>query len=169
MIVFATLDRDQVLASWQNYTVWLFTLSGILILVIVIFILNFSRQQQKLTLSYQQQKELACTDKLTGLHNRRHLQDVAVTEIKYAKLRNTPISILLIDVDHFKQVNDTYGHMAGDLALQKITKQIKAMFRHSDILIRFGGRNFYCYCLIQAQRALTYWLKNLGEKLKYLN
>ncbi len=142
LIVFATLSEVQALASWRNYTIWVFILSMLLIFVVLSFIASFARQQRLLTVSYQKQKDYAQKDNLTGLHNRRYLQEVAPLEIKYAKLKDSPLTLALIDLDHFKKVNDTYGHLVGDQVLKDFAQLVKSMFRQSDILVRFGGEEF---------------------------
>jgi diguanylate cyclase (GGDEF)-like protein len=86
--------------------------------------------------------ESAVTDPLTRLYNRRYLNDRLAGEFAYSERHGTPLSILLIDVDHFKPVNDTYGHSAGDVVLRVLAGSIKRMVRAEDIVARFGGEEF---------------------------
>lgn len=79
------------------------------------------------------------TDPLTGLYNRRYLERRLKEEIERARRYKLPLSILLMDIDHFKQVNDTYGHNRGDAVLVEICKLIRKTVRVSDIVARFGG------------------------------
>jgi len=81
-------------------------------------------------------------DPLTDTYNRRYLENILPLIISNAKRRNDKVGFLMIDIDHFKQVNDTYGHKAGDTVLQKIAKLIAHSIRQSDILIRYGGEEF---------------------------
>jgi len=85
---------------------------------------------------------LAQTDPLTGLKNRLSLEKVAAREIGRAERQGGPLAIMLIDVDHFKQVNDERGHDAGDHALRVIAKLIGGVIRDGDIAFRFGGEEF---------------------------
>ncbi len=87
-------------------------------------------------------KELASTDVLTGLMNRRAFMEEAQAKFKLAKRYQRPLSFLMIDIDHFKRVNDTYGHQAGDVALVETSKTIKNCLRETDILGRIGGEEF---------------------------
>lgn len=79
------------------------------------------------------------TDSLTGLYNRRYLDRRLEEELDRAKRYALPLSILLVDIDHFKTVNDTYGHQAGDLVLGYLGKLVLNAVRTSDIAARYGG------------------------------
>jgi len=81
-------------------------------------------------------------DPLTGLFNRRYLETIIPTLIASAKRRNEKIGFLMIDMDYFKKVNDTYGHKAGDMVLQTLGEILKNSIRKSDIAIRYGGEEF---------------------------
>lgn len=82
---------------------------------------------------------LSQIDSLTGLWNRRHLEESLESEFKRAKRYDQELSIIIIDLDHFKNVNDTYGHMAGDEVLRQISFRIKAYQRETDFIGRYGG------------------------------
>jgi diguanylate cyclase (GGDEF)-like protein len=86
---------------------------------------------------------LAYLDGLTGVPNRRRLDEYLGDEFKRAIRSNTPLSIIMLDVDHFKQYNDTYNHSAGDFCLQRIANAIKATLRRpADLVARYGGEEF---------------------------
>jgi diguanylate cyclase (GGDEF)-like protein len=82
------------------------------------------------------------TDSLTGLHNRRFLEEFAATLVSSMQRRKSQMSILMLDLDYFKMVNDTYGHDAGDLVLKALAKTMQASVRASDLVIRYGGEEF---------------------------
>lgn len=82
---------------------------------------------------------LSKTDALTGLWNRRHLEETLEAEFKRAKRYNHKLSIMIVDLDHFKSINDTYGHMAGDEVLRQISAEIKECQRETDFIGRYGG------------------------------
>jgi diguanylate cyclase (GGDEF)-like protein len=82
---------------------------------------------------------LAITDGLTSLYNRRHFQDTLESEIRRAQLQGRLLSLLLIDIDHFKQYNDRHGHPEGDAALQRVAAQVTKGIRSSDMAFRYGG------------------------------
>ena len=90
----------------------------------------------------KQAENLARTDALTGLNNRRAFFDKAEPLFAYCKRNQQPISALMLDVDHFKNINDSYGHAAGDIALRNLAQLIKTHLRDSDIPCRFGGEEF---------------------------
>ncbi len=81
-------------------------------------------------------------DELTGLYNRRYLREYAEHEIKRARRYNSSFSILLLDLDNFKEINDTLGHLKGDLALKKFANILIETIRESDIAARYGGDEF---------------------------
>lgn len=85
---------------------------------------------------------LARTDYLTGLFNRRHFIELAERELARALRYQEPLSVLMIDIDHFKEVNDTWGHDSGDVVLQRIAHLIRDELREEDILGRIGGEEF---------------------------
>ena len=87
-------------------------------------------------------EELAIRDELTGLYNRRYLMDALEREKKRADRTGRLFSIIMLDVDHFKRVNDTYGHLQGDVVLKAVAKAMQAAFRANDFSARYGGEEF---------------------------
>lgn len=89
-----------------------------------------------------QLEKLSRTDKLTGLANRGYWQERLVQAFSLFKRYQTPHCLIMFDIDHFKKVNDTYGHLAGDLVIQDIASLLSASVRSSDIAGRYGGEEF---------------------------
>lgn len=87
-------------------------------------------------------ERLACTDDLTGLNNRRAFFTHAEQALKQARRYRTPTALVMFDIDHFKQINDTYGHAAGDEALRALAANISNEVREADVLARLGGEEF---------------------------
>ena len=87
-------------------------------------------------------RELASTDSLTGLLNRRTLMELLRIEVSRARRKGTPLSIAVVDLDDFKHINDTYGHVVGDKALIELTKVMRRNLRATDLIGRFGGEEF---------------------------
>ena len=87
-------------------------------------------------------RHLALVDELTGLYNRRGLLVLAEKKIAEARRQNRPLFVLYLDVDGFKQVNDTYGHAEGDAVLRQVATILQSTFRASDIIARLGGDEF---------------------------
>ncbi|WP_176847064.1 diguanylate cyclase [Roseicitreum antarcticum] len=81
-------------------------------------------------------------DALTGLWNRRYLDDHLGAEVSALRRRPGALSLLMVDIDHFKHINDTYGHPVGDSVIQEVAEEIKQMSRKSDIVCRYGGEEF---------------------------
>jgi len=96
----------------------------------------------KRALLYQQMERLATTDGLTSLNNHRRFQELLDQELNRADRYNRPISLLLLDIDHFKKFNDTYGHPVGDQVLREISSCIKNSVRKTDVPARYGGEEF---------------------------
>jgi len=86
--------------------------------------------------------ELSLKDPLTGLSNRRYFQNVLMREIEAVTRSGEPSLLLMLDIDHFKKVNDTYGHPAGDAVLQAVAKTLTKCVRPMDTVARFGGEEF---------------------------
>jgi diguanylate cyclase (GGDEF)-like protein/PAS domain S-box-containing protein len=89
-----------------------------------------------------QLRELATRDYLTHAHNRRHFMDVALAEVDRARRHGEPLSLCMVDCDHFKAVNDRYGHAVGDRVLRMLADTARRVLRSSDVLGRFGGEEF---------------------------
>jgi len=87
-------------------------------------------------------REQAIHDALTGLFNRRYLEETLPRELASARRRSAPMSVILLDVDHFKAINDTHGHQAGDRTLQQLAKLLDNSTREGDIACRYGGDEF---------------------------
>jgi diguanylate cyclase (GGDEF)-like protein/PAS domain S-box-containing protein len=87
-------------------------------------------------------REQAIRDSLTGLFNRRYLNETLAREIIRAERENIPLSVIMADIDHFKMINDTYGHQVGDKFLIEIASQMKNHARGSDMVCRYGGEEF---------------------------
>jgi diguanylate cyclase (GGDEF)-like protein len=88
---------------------------------------------------YSETKHLAITDSLTGLYNRHYLQENIDREYTRAIRYTTSISVAMIDIDHFKRINDTYGHQFGDYVIREISIIINNCLRKTDLVFRYGG------------------------------
>ena len=86
--------------------------------------------------------KMAVVDALTGANNKRFFEERAQEEFSYHFRNKTPLSLMMFDIDHFKKVNDTYGHPAGDYVLSEISKLTKSVIRNEDIFARYGGEEF---------------------------
>lgn len=103
-----------------------------------------ARIKTHITLKQQRDllKTMAVSDQLTGLYNRHHLTDALIRKVARANRHDYPLSVIIIDIDHFKNVNDTYGHLTGDDILREVGEVIGSVARKEDIAARFGGEEF---------------------------
>lgn len=100
------------------------------------------QRTQELKEATDQLEELARTDTLTDIHNRYSIMKILDAEVDRAKRYANPLTLLMYDVDHFKRVNDTHGHRAGDSILYNLTQVVKNSLRDIDIVGRYGGEEF---------------------------
>lgn len=100
------------------------------------------RYTERLRDNVQMSIEMAITDALTGLHNRRYMESHLSTLVEQAELRGKPLTVLVLDIDYFKSVNDTHGHDAGDDVLREFSQRLKKSIRGIDLACRYGGEEF---------------------------
>jgi diguanylate cyclase (GGDEF)-like protein len=110
----------------------------------------------------QRLREQAVTDPLTGVYNRRHLFAHGSELFAQARRYNRPTAAILFDVDHFKRINDTYGHVAGDEVLKSITGSVGGVLRKPDVLARYGGEEF---AILLPETDMT-GAANLAERIR---
>ena len=100
------------------------------------------RFQERLLANHEASLAMALTDNLTGLFNRHYFTSHFEGLLRHAREQNRPIAVVMLDVDHFKSVNDTYGHAAGDQVLKELARRIQAGVRNFDLIARLGGEEF---------------------------
>ncbi len=123
-----------------------------------------TNQELKITQSNLNEASiLATTDPLTNLSNRRNSMDQFDLMITAAKLEDKPLGIIMLDIDHFKQVNDTLGHQAGDIVLKQVAQLLSENARDNDIVGRIGGEEFLILCK-NADVDTTY---KVAERIRY--
>lgn len=105
--------------------------------------------------------QLATTDGLTGLFNRRHFLELAEKEAQTSLRYKTPLSLIMFDIDHFKQINDSFGHAIGDEVLRELAKRVRQTLRETDFAGRLGGEEFAVICHVSPQNAYI-----LAERLR---
>lgn len=107
-------------------------------------------------------QDLAWRDGLTGLVNRRALDELLAKEFVAATRHRRPLSLLLIDIDHFKSVNDTHGHQAGDGVLREVARRVGALVREGDVAGRYGGEEF----LVVLHSCSADGAREVGERIR---
>lgn len=109
--------------------------------------------------------EASVRDSLTGAYNREYLAERLRSETESARSHGTKSSLIMFDLDHFKKVNDTYGHQAGDVVLLSVVSRVSSILRTEDVLARYGGEEF----AISARGLDTSALNLLGERIRSAN
>lgn len=140
--LYAVVDQKQFFADINRY---LFTVLGVIAFVAaLLFALTVAVLQPIIRALLKEQKliELSNHDGLTGLYNHAHMQELLSNELARSKRYRRPLSVLMIDIDHFKAVNDTYGHPVGDDVLRSLSQRLQLVARTQDIAARYGGEEF---------------------------
>lgn len=142
LFVSIRIPEASILANWKKSAKVFLCLGIIISLTLLLMTQRVAKYQKK----QQQIKEIlhdqATTDSLTNLANRRFVLEQAAHEIKKARRSGTPLSFVLMDLDHFKTVNDNYGHETGDMVLRDTAVILQKLCRESDIVSRYGGEEF---------------------------
>ena len=124
--------------------------------------IRHKRTYDRLRLSYEKNMTMAITDPLTGVHNRHYMEKNLPRLFDRCKANNKPISVVMLDIDFFKKINDSYGHHVGDQVLQELVRRLNSAIRFFDIVIRMGGEEF---ALIMPEAPYAAAM-NAGERLR---
>jgi diguanylate cyclase (GGDEF)-like protein/hemerythrin-like metal-binding protein len=141
------------------------------LLQVDIFQAIVDRQQNEIEYRKSQQahlKTLACTDALTGAVNRHHFNKVLADEIAQADYDQLPLSIMLLDIDYFKQVNDSFGHAVGDEVLIMFYRACKVAVRSNDVVARIGGEEFVIILPKTNEKNAYQFAERLRDKIQQL-
>lgn len=125
---------------WMEYPEYIYFFAAYLFFALSA--VRMARTVRELRTFHRQLEALSTTDDLTGLYDRRYFFAALDKELKRAERYGAPLSLIMLDIDHFKEVNDTYGHPAGDLVLRRLAVLMRRLFRNIDILARVGGEEF---------------------------
>jgi diguanylate cyclase (GGDEF)-like protein len=127
-------------------------------------IFKFDQQDKIENIFHKELYKMAVVDALTGVYNKRYFEERVQEEFSYCFRNKVPLSLVMFDIDHFKKINDTYGHPTGDYVLSRIAGLAKTIVRSEDILARYGGEEFVVILKASdAEGALT-----LAERLRRL-
>lgn len=131
-------DLDRVLREWRHRA-WQFGIGYVVLALISILALaahlGVLRQRERM-------RRLANIDPLTGVYNRRHFMETGASEFDRARRYSHPLSVLMIDIDKFKAINDRWGHLVGDKTIQALSRAVSAAIRGQDVPARLGGEEF---------------------------
>jgi diguanylate cyclase (GGDEF)-like protein len=121
---------------------------------------NAERLTVELRVANARLQELAFRDGLTGLYNHRYFQEAVDKEMARAERSGRPVTLIMVDLDNFKTINDTYGHQRGDIVLQAVSRQIEQISRKTDVVARYGGEEFM---VILPETSRTFALRKAEE------
>jgi len=137
-IVIVGFDRARVLSGWQHRA-WQFAAGYIVLSALALMALRVQRATRR---QREEMRLLANTDTLTGIANRRHFVEVADREFSRARRYGHPLSVLMLDIDRFKTINDRWGHPMGDRVIQELAQLTHSVIRGHDLCGRLGGDEF---------------------------
>ena len=125
--------------------------------VIYLYMLRARISEKIHRIHHSELLHLSQHDELTKISNRRTFDEMLDVYYEQAMKKNTPLSVLFIDVDHFKNYNDCYGHLKGDEVISAVARSIKNAIRHMDFVARYGGKSLWCYCQKLMRMGLMLW------------
>jgi diguanylate cyclase (GGDEF)-like protein len=141
---------------------------GIILLLFEASQSELKREMERLVESDSQAKEMGIRDRLTGLYNRHYFNDVIRRELARSRRHGMAISVLLVDVDRFKAINDVRGHQVGDEVLQFVANYLTACVRESDLVFRWGGDEFLILLTQADEASAAQKAEELGRSLPHI-
>ena len=157
--------------NWPSFLAFIFITSLLNIVANIISrsdMKQIDQQQKLLKISEAELREESVRDVLTGLYNRRYLEETLTRELKRAARNEYSLGIIMIDIDHFKGINDSLGHAAGDAFLKEFGKLLKEQIRQYDIASRYGGEEFVLMMPEVTKELTRERAESLREKTKQL-
>lgn len=154
-----------VMKGWTKKLVY-YIIGNILFSLLVIYIAYKFIQNRNLALKME---KFAITDKLTGIYNRNKLEIILNQELKRNQRYKHPVGLIILDVDYFKSVNDTYGHQMGDYVISSFAKLLKNNCRSVDVVGRWGGEEFIVICPDTDKEGVITVAESLREKIAEYN
>lgn len=175
-----TYSMVMLLLHWQQPEVWLRSKELLVALTLLLSLLTYAvlgrevavwraayrRKNQELRRAMQRIEELAVTDELTGLYNRRYLLKMLEQQQALANREGLPFALAFIDIDHFKPINDQYGHSAGDQVLAELAKLLQQSVRQVDVVARYGGEEFVLLLNCQTLEAAKHSLQRICQQVR---
>jgi diguanylate cyclase (GGDEF)-like protein len=150
------MDQNEIIKLYENNNLMIQNIAGQI---------SLSISNIKL---YEVLKQRSTRDLLTGLYNRSYLSDTFERDVQRAKRNNTSIVVIMMDIDFFKNVNDTYGHEAGDAVLREVSKLLTRELRKSDIACRYGGEEFLIILYDTVSQDASERIEQLRQKISNL-
>lgn len=145
------------------YVLFRFFLANIIYIILLVASVRLNEQHVAVRALNEAMTRLAHTDPLLAISNRRQLDASLAREVSRAQRHGQPLSVVVFDIDHFKQINDTYGHEAGDAVLKETARLVQSLLRGTDLLGRWGGDEF----LVIAPQTSVFQAGALAERLRH--
>ncbi len=142
LVVVVLDDYGAALAGWQRQSMWIILLALGMTVPLTVVAWRSLRLLRRLAEHGVQLRELAISDQLTGAGSRQHFVATLADELVLRQRRRSPLSVMLLDIDFFRRINDGYGHAIGDQVLLAVAQVAKRALRQRDLLARFGGGQF---------------------------
>jgi diguanylate cyclase (GGDEF)-like protein len=155
-------------ASLLGYLVFISILSIISNLISRRDLDQIDRQTRQLLENEARLRKLSVRDTLTGLFNRRYLEETLDRELSRVARKQLPLGIIMVDIDHFKRFNDTHGHAAGDMLLQRMGDFLRGHIRAADVACRYGGEEFVLILPEASREVTSERAEHVREEVKYL-
>lgn len=158
--------------SWPSFLAFIFFTSVFSILANIISqrdLAQIDRQIRQLALREAQLRELSIRDHLTNLFNRRYMEETLEREVERARRKKGSLGVIMLDIDNFKNMNDTLGHAAGDVLFQELGTLLNSQVRSADIACRYGGDEFVLILPEASQDVTLERAEHLREKVKHLH
>jgi len=129
-------------------------------------VLRLSHGSEPETHYARQMHQAALRDALTGMYNRRYLEERLVSEVAFGVRHRTPLALVMFDIDHFKSINDAHGHPAGDAVLRQLAGRVAKVIRTEDVLARYGGEEFAVVCRETNERAAAVLAERIRKAIE---
>jgi len=158
--------------NWPSFLTFIFITALLNIIANIISrsdMKQIDQQQKLLKISEAELREKSVRDVLTGLYNRRYLEETLIREVMRAARKEYSLGIIIIDIDHFKRINDTLGHAAGDVFLKEFSKLLNDQVRQYDVACRYGGEEFVLMMPEVTKDLTRKRAESLREKTKQLH
>ncbi|AGX87882.1 diguanylate cyclase [Candidatus Symbiobacter mobilis] len=159
----AIANRHVSVQVYSNFDTTLLWQVGAVALVVIALVLYWNRKLQAINREFER---LSITDRLTGLYNRLRLDTVLEAEVQRSSRFGQPFSVILLDIDHFKAVNDEYGHHTGDDVLIEVARILQTHTRETDVVGRWGGEEFLVVCPHTHREGARTLAENLRSKMQ---
>lgn len=139
----------------------------VILLILVYFFNKEKRLKNQLEKAYDELKHLAITDKLTNVYNRHKLDETLEIEKKRADRYDSNFGVMVLDIDHFKKINDLYGHHVGDSVLKEFASLLKTNSRDTDIVGRWGGEEFLIIVPETDKQSIEQFAQNIRKRVEF--